>query len=362
MLGNIIYYILYPFYRTKGIMKKIYIILPTIIILLFLLFYFYQYSLLKNERKPKQLVESIIIIKKGSSLNSISRTLKNSNIINIEWRFKSLAALKGASTKLKSGRYRFNNKQSIDEILSTLVKGSVFNNRIRIPEGIRSWEIASLLKQKINLDSVKFMEHITNKKLIKSLGIKANTLEGYLFPDTYMFPWDASASSIIRQMVGMSKKEYKKHFIKNNTTNKYTMHQIYTMASIVEAEAGIDKERTLISGVFYSRLTKGMTLGADPTVRFALKKFRGSLKRSELRINSPYNTRRFRGLPPGPIGNPGSRSIRAAILPDTTGMLYFVAKDDGTKEHFFTPTNNDHIKMKKVAALNRKKRKVTWSP
>lgn len=357
LVGNIIYAILFPFYRFKGIKKAFFLTICFSIFFVFF-FYAYQYYEYKAERKQEKTVESIIIIKKGSSLSSISKALYNANIINKQWQFKTLAALNGVTTKLKSGRYKFTNTQSIEEILNTLVSGSVFNNRIRIPEGIRSWELASLLSKKLGIDSTVFIELIHNKQFIASFGIKENSLEGYLFPDTYKFQWDASPSDLIRHMVKSTLRVFRNNYKKNHITKKYSMEEIITMASIVEGEAGVDKERELIAGVFYNRLRLRMPLGADPTVRFALKKFTGPLKRSELRISSPYNTRRFRGLPPGPIGNPSKRSIIASINPLKTDMLYFVAKDDGSREHFFTTCNNDHVKMKKVAAKNRKNRKM----
>jgi len=125
------------------------------------------------------------------------------------------------------------------------------------------------------------------------------------------------------------------------------------MASIIEGEAMVAHERPLIAGVFYNRLKESMPLGADPTVRFALRKYREPLTRSDLSIESPYNTRIHKDLPPGPVGNPGAASICAAIHPEATEMLYFVAKYDGSKEHYFTSTNSEHLKKKRLARKNR---------
>jgi UPF0755 protein len=129
-----------------------------------------------------------------------------------------------------------------------------------------------------------------------------------------------------------------------------------TLASIVEKEAGVPSERPLIAGVFYNRLLQNWSLGADPTVRFVLRKLTGPITVKDLNVNSPYNTRRFTGLPPGPICNPGKGALLAALNPANTEMMFFVAKDNGSRQHFFSKNNTEHIRYKSVAAENRKNR------
>jgi UPF0755 protein len=157
-------------------------------------------------------------------------------------------------------------------------------------------------------------------------------------------------------MVQRFNEVYEKCYTQNDITVKYEKKEIVTMASIIEGEAMVAHERPLIAGVFYSRLAKSMPLGADPTIRFALKKYKQPLTRRDLKVDSPYNTRIHTQLPPGPIGNPGASSLQAAMHPSKTSLLYFVAKEDGSREHYFTATNRQHEKMKQRARTNRSAR------
>jgi hypothetical protein len=143
----------------------------------------------------------------------------------------------------------------------------------------------------------------------------------------------------------------------NAFVGKYGVHGLVTLASIVEKEAAVRREQRRIAGVFHNRLRKGWSLGADPTVRFAVRKMTATLRKGDLAVNSPYNTRRFTGLPPGPICSPGEAALRATLNPETTRMMFFVAKDDGSRQHFFTETYADHIKYKDIAAENRARMK-----
>jgi len=194
----------------------------------------------------------------------------------------------------------------------------------------------------------------------RALGISAASLEGYLFPDTYRFSPDAGCRDVIERMVHRFHSVYESIPFDSGIEQEYTRHQIVTMASIVEKEATVAGERPRIAGVFFNRLRKGYPLGADPTVRYALRKFSGPLRVSELKTPSPYNTRRFAGLPPGPICSPGRGSLNAAASPLETRELYFVAKWDGSGEHDFSKTNAEHERKKKAIRRRnqlRKKRK-----
>ena len=185
--------------------------------------------------------------------------------------------------------------------------------------------------------------------------MEANSLEGYLLPDTYPFPIDADEETIIKQMVAANLKV--RDEMKEKPDSKWAVlgnwHKVLTLASVVEEETGKPDERFLIAGVFHNRLEIGMPLGADPTVRFIFKNLTGPIYKSQLNSDSPYNTRKFKGLMPGPISNPGRKAIEAALFPADTKALYFVAKDDGSGTHFFSSTLTDHNKFKDVAAKNR---------
>src|SRR5690606_25969916 len=144
----------------------------------------------------------------------------------------------------------------------------------------------------------------------------------------------------------------------NAVIRKHGVRGLVTLAPIVEKEAAARREQRRIAGVFHNRLRKGWSLGADPTVRFAVRKMTATLRRDDLAINSPYNTRRFRGLPPGPICSPGEDALRATLNPEKTTMMFFVAKDDGSREHFFTETYAEHNRYKDIAAQNRARMKL----
>jgi UPF0755 protein len=193
--------------------------------------------------------------------------------------------------------------------------------------------------------------------LIARLKINAPTLEGYLYPNTYRFPDNVSAKEIIIKMVNSFDKVYKTLVPNRNITDKFTKNQIVTIASIVEKEAAIPSERERISAVFHNRIRMGYPLGADPTVRYALHKFDGPLTVSDLNNSSPYNTRKYSGLPPGPICSPGKGALQAAMSPAETKELYFVAKWDGSGAHDFSLTNEEHNRKKMIIRQNNEQRK-----
>ena len=225
-----------------------------------------------------------------------------------------------------------------------------------IPEGRASWEIPAYLKKAFpDLNEDRWNKLVQDPKFAQSLGVDANSLEGYLLPDTYPFAIDANEETIIRQMVAANLKL--RDEMKDKPNSKWATlgnwHKVLTLASVVEEETGKPDERFLIAGVFHNRLEIGMPLGADPTVRFIFRNLTGPIYKSQLNSDSPYNTRKFKGLMPGPISNPGRKAIEAALFPADTKALYFVAKDDGSGTHFFSSTLTDHNKFKDVAAKNR---------
>jgi len=328
ILGYALWIVLFPFYR-GGIIFRIILVLILVIALSAGGIFFAFLKDVSHPRSGSPKVESVVIIEKGSTLHNISTLLQYHRIIDSPLQFKVLSILKGETRKLKAGRYKFTNEMSVSEILASLSKGTVFNNVIMIPEGVPSWEIASIFAHGIGIDSAVFLRRVNDRAFAESLGVFAPCLEGYLFPDTYVLRWDAGVDDIIREMVAHFNRVYAKNYVRNSVTERYSRHQIVIMASIVEGEAAVNTERPLIAGVFYNRLKKRIPLGADPTICYAVHKFGRPLTKSDLQVNSPYNTRLFPDLPPGPILNPGEASLVAALNPAQTDMLYFVAKDDG---------------------------------
>jgi UPF0755 protein len=209
---------------------------------------------------------------------------------------------------------------------------------VTIPEGKTVWEIYAILKRHFPLDSVRFDSLASSPEFAQSLELDAPTLEGYLFPDTYVLPFRIQEKDILGLMVERFQEIAASLPGDSEVIRHYGTHGWVTLAAIVEKEAAVNSEQGLIAGVFFNRLRLGWTLGADPTVRFVLRKMTGPLYATELNINSPYNTRRYAGLPPGPICSPGHKALKAALHPEKTEMMFFVAKDDGTRAHYFSAT------------------------
>ena len=257
---------------------------------------------------------------------------------------------------LKAGWYEIPPRQTLEQIFALLASGKNAVRKVTIPEGRASWEIPAYLKKAFpDLNEDRWNKLVQDPKFAQSLGVDASSLEGYLLPDTYPFAIDANEETIIRQMVAANLKL--RDEMKDKPNSKWATlgnwHKVLTLASVVEEETGKPDERFLIAGVFHNRLEIGMPLGADPTVRFIFRNLTGPIYKSQLNSDSPYNTRKFKGLMPGPISNPGRKAIEAALFPADTKALYFVAKDDGSGTHFFSSTLTDHNKYKDVAAKNR---------
>ncbi len=256
--------------------------------------------------------------------------------------------------KIRAGYYFLPPANSIFELAKQLTTGRMATKTITIPEGKASWEIYSILKGHYKLDSLRFDSLVQSGDFASTLGANARGLEGYLFPDTYVLPWDLTEEEVLKILYQRFRAVLAELDTSAAPFVKHGLHGFVTLASIVEKEAAVKSEQRLIAGVFLNRLEKGWSLGADPTVRFALRKLTGPLYVSELGSNSAYNTRKFAGLPPGPICSPGKEALLATLNPLETDMMYFVAKDDGTREHFFSKDGSQHNRFKSEAARNRK--------
>ena len=260
----------------------------------------------------------------------------------------------GWETRIRAGYYYLPPRNSVMGIARKLTFGEMATRAMTIPEGKASWEIFGILKKYFPLDSAVFESLVYSPEFTRSLGVEADNLEGYLYPDTYTVPWKLKEADVIRLMVTRFHEVLADMPVEESEfVEKYGVHGLVTLASIVEKEAAVRREQKQIAGVFHNRLRKGWSLGADPTVRFAVRKMTAPLRKNDLGINSPYNTRRFTGLPPGPICSPGEAALRATLQPAQTRMMFFVAKDDGSREHFFTETYAEHNKYKEIAAQNR---------
>jgi UPF0755 protein len=287
-----------------------------------------------------------LTISSKMSLSTIADTLKTHQVIRstralILWmRFKKI------ERSIQAGLVIVQQGDGVISASAKLLRAQPIEISLMVPEGLTIEQTALHISRTISIDTARFIALCRDPVFVAQCSVEATTLEGYLFPDTYRLPGEVTVADIIKRMVARHHKVWSTLSIQEDLTDKYSPHQLVTLASIIEREATLLSEQPHISGVFHNRLRLGFPLGADPTVRYALKKFGGQLRVSELNSPSPYNTRRFTGLPPGPICSPGKGALIAAIQPLDTKDLYFVAKWDGTGGHDFSETNAEHERKK----------------
>ena len=293
-----------------------------------------------------------------ANLKTLAHDLETKGLIPNAMVFRYFLVLSRQDKKIRAGYFYVKPANSVLGLVWKLTSGKMATQNVTIPEGKASWEIFSILKPHFSLDSLRFDSLTHSAEFARYCGVDAASLEGYLFPDTYVLPWKVTERDVIKVMAGRFRDVLKEFDNSGLMYRQYGQLGWLTLASIVEKEAAVPTEQDLIAGVFYNRLRLGWSLGADPTVRFAVHKPTGPLFVSDLDSDSPYNTRKFPGLPPGPICSPGRGALRAALNPLETDKMFFVAKDDGSREHFFSVDNPEHLHFKAMAAANRKKRTV----
>jgi UPF0755 protein len=292
-----------------------------------------------------------VVIEEGDNMGKITERLKEKDLIeNGKW-FLILSKVLGKDRHIQAGRYNFEKGATLYSIFRKLVKGEVTYVDVVIPEGLTLKEIAGILKRELDIDSMQFVKVCTDSQFAKNLDIPASNLEGYLFPNTYKLSWGMKPAKFAQTMVNEFKKTFDSSLVERAREINLSMHDVVTLASMVEAEAKDGKEREIISAVYHNRLKLGMLLQCDPTVIYALhlthpEEFTSAppILLKDLEIDSPYNTYKYAGLPPGPICNPGRASILAALYPASVDYLYFVAKGDGT--HVFSSTLDEHNRAK----------------
>jgi UPF0755 protein len=238
------------------------------------------------------------------------------------------------------------------QILEIMVSGEVKLYKLTVPEGYSTRQIAELVAQAGFGPRDAFIQAACDATLARKLGLDSDTVEGYLFPETYFFPKDVTFEKIISTMVRRFWSIFTPEWQARAKSCGFTVHQIVTLASIIEKETGATFERKLISSVFHNRLRKKMRLESDPTVIYGINNFDGNLTRKHLKTRTPYNTYKIRGLPVGPIANPGRASLEAALFPDETDYIYFVAKKDST--HHFSTNLKEHNRAVRKYQLGRK--------
>ncbi len=298
--------------------------------------------------------EKLFTLTPGQGLKKTARALEQEGLVSDALRFTILARLENQDKLLKAGEYFFSNTMTPREILGQMVKGRVHLYRVTIPEGFNLVQIAAAVAAAGLESEEQFLAVARDPQTAKKMGIEAKTLEGYLFPDTYYFPKGLDAATIIATMVKQFRAAFLPEWEDRAEDLKMSIHEVTTLASIIEKETGAPEERPIIASVFHNRLQKGMRLETDPTVIYGIVDFDGNIKRRHLTTYTPYNTYKIKGLPPGPIASPGAKAIEAALFPAKTDYLYFVSKKDGT--HHFSTTIEQHNAAVRKYQLRKRKR------
>ncbi|HEY9126971.1 MAG TPA: endolytic transglycosylase MltG [Acidobacteriaceae bacterium] len=295
--------------------------------------------------------ETFVEIASGSTSAQIAAQLEQSGIVRSRYAFDAVRLWKRGT--LKAGEYRFDHPASVPEVYARIARGDVFTLSVTIPEGSNRFDIANRLKEAgLDQNGDFLAATISSAALVADLDLEAKSLEGYLFPDTYRFQRKATGAQIASAMVHRFRTQaaqiglVQSQQSKTTQTSAANIHSIVTLASLVERETAVPNERSLVASVLSNRLAKGMPLMTDPAVIYGLEtegRWRGAIYQSDLLHDTPYNTYRHPGLPPGPIANPGLSALRAAMHPSNTSYLYFVAAGDNPQGHsLFSTTLEEH--------------------
>ena len=279
-----------------------------------------------------------IEIRRDDTFTAVARELGEKGVVSQPRLFVFWTWLCGLDTKVHRGLYRFEGAVSPRSVLDGLVRGRTVFYKVTIPEGFTVRQIGGLLERTGLVTPAGFAAAVSDPAALSPLGV--DRMEGYLFPSTYHFRALATEAEIVKTMFAEFKDTVTPDMVARARELGMTRHELVTLASIIEKEAGSGDEMPLVSAVFHNRLKRGMRLQSDPTVIYGLENFNGNLTRADLRSPSPYNTYKIRGLPPGPIANPGLAAMKAALFPAAVGYLYFVSRNDGS--HHFSRSLREH--------------------
>ncbi len=304
---------------------------------------------------PRRMVE--LTIPEGANIEQIAVILHEKELIEHPLLFRYAVRILGADTRIQAGHIMLASGQSLFELIRNMTRAKSIGITVTIPEGRVATEIAGILHESLGTDSAAFIAAVYDTSFVRSLGLDAPSLEGYLFPDTYYIAVGTDPHRIASRMVANFRNRMPKDINDRLLATQLSLNEVVTLASIIEWETMMRSEARIVSSVYHNRLRRGMLLQADPTVAYALGRKPSRLFYSDLKVDSPYNTYMYKGLPPGPINNPGWESISAALNPATTGYLFFVANGDGT--HTFTMSLDDHLVAKQRLDLIRQQTAIS---
>ncbi len=332
--------------------KNIFFVFSAIVLLFFL---YAAAELFLPVRTTSRNVE--IEIPKGTTFRQAVGLLQNEKLIRDKRIFLLTARLSGTDRKIRAGFYSLWSGMSPFEILKVLLKGKIIEYQIKVLEGDSLSEIADAFARTGIISAEEFMELAKDRDLLEYHGISAPSVEGYIFPDTYTIPKGMDAEDALDTMIYRMREKYSDKFTARAQELGMSENQVLTLASIIEKEAVLDSERSLISAVYHNRLRKNMMLQADPTSIYGVKSSKEKITLNDLKRKTPYNTYRMKGLPPGPIASPGLKSIVAALYPDNVPYLYFVAQDD--RSHRFAESEEDHAENVRLYRAKKQEMKNT---
>ncbi len=284
------------------------------------------------------------VVEEGMTLNQVARLLEGERLIRDRASFKWAARLMQAERRIQPGIFLLPRGVSNVRIIRYLLRPGIRTKDITIPEGLTVRQIAGLISRELGLDSSEFVRLCEDPAFTAELGIPTGRLEGYLFPDTYNFYIDDDLHRVMGKMVSGFFTVFDDTLRSCLSQAGFTLHNAVTLASIIQGEVIVDEEAPLVSAVYHNRMRRGMPLAADPTIQYIIPDGPRRLLKRDLEIDSPYNTYRRRGLPPGPVNNPGKSALEAAVNPADVDYLYFVARGDGS--HAFNSSYQGHLRDK----------------
>jgi UPF0755 protein len=298
--------------------------------------------LLFDTRPTESWQGKMVLIPKGSRLPDVVRILREDEILPYPRVFRALVLLTISGRRIHYGEYAFPSPPSAFDVWQRLITGDVIKYEVMVPPGANLYDIAKLLEAKNLVPADVFLATAFSDDVVRDEGIEGDSVEGYLFPDRYVFVKPVTPEEIIEIMVRQFRRKLPADAEIRAREEGLSLHQVVTIASIIEKETAVEKEKPIVSAVIRNRLALGMPLQMDPTVIYGVKRFDGTVTRKDLRTAGPYNTYLNRGLPPGPIANPGLASLNAALNPSDADYLYFVSKNDGS--HTFSRTLSEHLR------------------
>ena len=305
--------------------------------------------------------EQFVTIEPGSGTRTIGQRLIDAGVVRNDVTFRAALWRTGRARRLQAGEFRFDRPMTPIDVIDKIARGDVYNRRITFPEGLNIQEMARIYEQQQFGKAAAFIDAARDTSAIRDVDAAATDLEGYLFPETYSMPRNTTAATLVGLMVRRFRQLFTAEMQEAARTLELTPREAVTLASLVEKETALPAERPIVAAVYVNRLKIGMAMQADPTVIYALQRagrYNGNLRRDDLSFDSPYNTYRYPGLPPGPIASPGLASLQAAVAPAKVDYLYFVSRNDGS--HVFARTlveHNENVRQYQVLYFRQQRAK-----